>query len=549
VSAANPTGIPTPLPSPELPAGRARLVVTGFMGTGKTTVGREAARLLGMPFVDLDEVIERRSAASVTETFATHGQEAFRALERDAVADAARLSGAVVATGGGAPVDRASFAALADGSTVAVLRCEPGELLVRLGDAASRPLLAPDPAGRIRDLLAERDDAYRAAGDPLDTTGRSSEEVAAEAAERHRAGAGRPADVRVAVETASRRYHVLIGDGTADRVAEAIPSGAGLAAVVCDGAVLASTGDRVAKSLKDAGVQVETIALPPGEAAKTLDIVAGVWDRFREAGLTRGDVVVAVGGGAALDAAGFGAATFARGVALVNVPTTLLAMVDASVGGKTGIDHGAVKNLVGAFHQPTAVIADPTTLDGLPVPDLRCGLAEAVKSFVLASPLALDVLESVPLDRDGVPTHLEWVIEQAVRVKAAFVSLDEEDRGPRHALNLGHTFAHGIESASGFRVPHGEAVAVGMIAAARLGAAAGVTDPGLAGRLVALVGRFGLPTQVPAGLDRDGIMEGMASDKKRRAGRAVFVVPAPGGAALLDGVDPTEAIAALEARR
>jgi 3-dehydroquinate synthetase len=252
-------------------------------------------------------------------------------------------------------------------------------------------------------------------------------------------------------------------------------------------------------------------------------------------------VVVAVGGGAVLDVAGLAAATYARGVALVNVPTTLLAMVDAGLGGKVAIDHGAAKNLVGAFHPPRLVLADPAVLRSLPDRELRSGFAEIVKAAVLASPLLLDVLE-----REDVGDRLEWVVEQAVRVKAGYVAADSRDRGLRRSLNLGHTFAHAIEAASEYRVSHGEAVACGLIAAARLGAHHGVTDPRLEGRLHAILERLGLPTLAPEQLDRARLLEAIAADKKRRSGHAAFVVPASGGAALLEGVDPAEAMSCLK---
>jgi 3-dehydroquinate synthase len=276
--------------------------------------------------------------------------------------------------------------------------------------------------------------------------------------------------------------------------------------------------------------------------------VAGVWRRFVELGIDRTSVVVGVGGGAALDAAGFAAATFARGVPLVNVPTTLLAMADAGVGGKTAIDHGEAKNSVGAFHHPKLVLADPATLTSLPARDRRAGLAEVVKMAATASPLVLEVLEgSIPgrpeASTGGVPPALlPWVVEQAVRMKAAYVAEDAGDSGLRHTLNLGHTVAHGVESASHFAVSHGEAVAIGVVAETRFGESMNVTPEGTAARLEALLARLGLPTAPPGGVDRADIVAAMGSDKKRRAGRTVVVVPTSEGAALLEDVDPADVV-------
>lgn len=557
----------TDLPAPPLPPGRPLLVVTGFMGTGKTEAGRRAARLLGLPFVDLDEVVARRAGRPVPEVFALEAEEGFRRRERQAVLEAARLSGAVVATGGGAPLHRASFGELARAGRVVVLEAHPEELERRLAlpEFAGRPLLWPDPRARIRALLAERAPVYAAVGEPLDTSGLGPEEVA------HRLAARYPGPsrglLRVEVAGPGGPYPVLVGPGALASLASELTGllrpGAPVA-VVADGTVEDTVGREVAELLVGAGLEVRLrVGLPPGEEAKSVSVVAGLWERFARAGLDRTGVVVAVGGGAALDTAGFAAATYARGVRLVNVPTTLLAMVDASVGGKVGIDHAGVKNLVGAFHHPALVVADPLVLRTLPGRALRWGLAECVKAAVLASPLVLEVLEegagslAEAGPEEGRGSHpdgdrarerlatLAWVVEQAVRIKAAYVAADPEDRELRHSLNLGHTFGHGIEAATGYAVPHGEAVAVGLLAAARLGARAGVADPALEARLRRLLQALDLPTTPPEGLDPGRVAAAMAGDKKRRAGRMVFVVPAPGGAALLHDVPLEEALDVL----
>jgi shikimate kinase / 3-dehydroquinate synthase len=539
----NRVDLPAPIPAP----GRPLLVVTGFMGTGKTEAGRRAAAGLGLPFIDLDEVIGHRAGRPAPAVFSELGQTAFRALERAAVTDATRLSAAVVATGGGAPVDP-KFAALARIGEVAVLSCDPDELATRLGDGSGRPLLGPDPRRRIRELLADRARAYAAAGPALDTTGSSPEEVAAILAQRYqsRVPAGSPAVVTLPAETTD----VLIGTGTlgalGPEAAGRVP-GARTAAVIAD-ATVGGTARRAAASLAGTGLRVIRVDLPPGEEAKTMAVVGEVWSRLREGRVEPTDLVVAVGGGAALDAAGFAAATYARGVALVNVPTTLLAMVDAAVGGKVAVDHAGVKNLAGAFHHPRLVVADPDALVALPARERRAGLAEVVKAAVLASPLLLDLLElRGPVIRSE--DDIEWLVEQAVRIKAAYVSRDPRDGGIRRSLNLGHTFAHAIEAASGHTVPHGEAVAAGLVAAARLGARAGVTEPELAGRLADLLEALGLPATPPPELPPDALLEAMAADKKRRSGWAVFVVPAVGGAALLEGVEEREALASLRPER
>jgi shikimate kinase/3-dehydroquinate synthase len=421
-------------------------------------------------------------------------------------------------------------------------------LAERLRAGSGRPLLAGDPEGRMRALLDGRAASYGRAGEALDTSDLTPERVADELARRYRRRVSNddpsvdvPAAGAVGAPAGASAF--VIAPGALHRLGEllteALPETRSVA-VAFDPAV-ASVAATVAEALRTAGVDVRvSVPLPSGEAAKTAAAVGSLWSALAAAGLDRTGAVVAVGGGATLDAAGFAAATFARGVPLVNVPTTVLAMVDAAVGGKVGIDHAGIKNSVGAFHPARLVVADPNALATLPERARRAGLAEAVKAFVVASPIALDALPALDLDRD-----LLWVVEQAVRIKAAFVAVDPFDTGARHALNLGHTFAHALESATGFDMPHGEAVAVGLVAAARLGAALGVTPPELEHRVARTLAAIALPTVPPSGLDRDALLRAMAGDKKRRGGGPVFVVPTGDGVELVDGLDAPSAVEAL----
>lgn len=527
-----------PLPAPPLAGGRANLVLAGFMGTGKTAVGREVAAELGLPFLDLDDAVARQAGRSVAEIFATEGEAGFRARERLALRDAACLSGTVIATGGGAPLQRASFAPLAASALVVLLTADPDEIARRLGEAQDRPLLRGDVRARIGELLDARRTEYGRLGTPVVTTGRAVGDVAREVAQRYRE-AQTAGPVSLTVPTGGTTTRVIVGHGvlahSAGALREALP-GTVRAAIVTDSAVAETHAAAVADALREAGIEpVGPITLPAGEGAKRADVLAWLWDRLRDEDLDPSAAIVAVGGGSALDVAGFAAATYARGLPLVNVPTTVLAMADASVGGKVAIDHAGAKNLVGAFHPARLVIADPAACATLPTEVLRQGLAEVVKSLVLAAPAALALAADAPLD---------WSVEQSLRVKAAYVAADPLDRGVRRALNLGHTYAHAIESASDYLVPHGDAVAIGLVAAARLGAFLGTCDPSLAVHVADVLQRLGLPTVAPP-LDEDRLLAALSADKKRAAGKARFVVPAEGGAALVTGVDPREALAML----
>ena len=529
----------TPLVAPPLPEGRPNLVLAGFMGTGKTTVGRAAAAELALPFLDTDDAITTARGRSISAIFAEESETGLRRYEAAAVADAAHLSATVVATGGGAPLDRDGFAALARSGVTVVLRAGATELARRLGASWERPLLMSGGEHRVAELLQARSPVYEALGGRLETEGRRLGAIVDEAVARYRSSA-RAGPLRLEIACGGEApTRVIVGDGaiseSASALRDALP-GARRAAVVADGAVIASHAADVIEVLRAAGIEpVGPFGLPPGEAAKHVDVLATLWDRFHEAGLDPSAAVVAVGGGAALDVAGFAAATYARGIRLVNVPTTVLAMADAAVGGKVAIDHAGAKNLVGVFHPAVLVIADTSTCATLPPAVRRQGLAEIVKCLVLIAPTALEV---------AADASLAWGIEQALRAKAAFVSADPRDRGIRRALNLGHTFAHAIESASSHTVAHGDAVAIGLVAAARLGARLGMCDAALADRVATVLEHLGLPTAAPA-LDPSLLRRALAADKKRAGGAVRFIVPAPGGAALVSGVDADAALGSL----
>lgn len=531
----------TDLPAPPLPRGRPNVILTGFMGTGKSTSGPPAAELLRMLYVDLDRRQERIAGMPLPRIFEELGEPAFRDIERQALREAVALSGAVIASGGGAaPLHPKEYAALAEGNVAVVLTSTPEAIARRVGDASDRPLLTADPEAQIRALLAERAEAYAAAGAQLETTDVPPEETAREIVGLYRKRV--PDEITIVEVAAPGHGPVLIGKGILSRIGEKIASelpDARTAAVVTDPGAGEATA-AVADSISAAGIKVSAFPLPAGEDAKNLTALGDLLTSLREHHVEPTDVVVAVGGGAALDATGFAAATYARGIALVNVPTTLLAMVDAGLGGKVAIDHAGAKNLVGTFHPPRLVVADVDVLRTLADRELRTGLAEIVKAAVLASPMLLDLLDTE--EWDLATPGLEWIVEQAVRIKAGYVAADPRDRGVRQSLNLGHTFAHAIESASGYAISHGEAVAIGLVAAARLGAKHGVTDPALEARLESLLAKLGLPVAPPAQLEPDALLDAVTADKKRRSGRAVFVVPAPGGAALLEELDPADAV-------
>ncbi|MFI7588896.1 3-dehydroquinate synthase [Spongisporangium articulatum] len=323
------------------------------------------------------------------------------------------------------------------------------------------------------------------------------------------------------------RYDVLIGSGLLGLLPQALGGGVRRVFLVHPRA-LRSTAHDLRDALQEHGFRPLTAEVPDAEGAKTVEVLAGCWGELGRAGFTRSDAIVGLGGGAVTDLAGFVAATWLRGVPVVQVPTTLLGMVDAAVGGKTGINTAEGKNLVGAFHPPRAVLCDLAALRTLPSADLRAGMAEVVKAGFIADEAILDLFEADPaaaLDVDG--PQLRELVERSVAVKARVVTDDLREAGLREILNFGHTFGHAVEQVEHFGWRHGEAVAVGMVYAAELGRLAGRTPPELVARVRSVVGHLGLPSTYRG--DRwPALLAAMGRDKKNRGDTVRFVV--------LDGV-------------
>jgi 3-dehydroquinate synthase len=351
-----------------------------------------------------------------------------------------------------------------------------------------------------------------------------------------------PGAVRIPVRLSGERpYDVVVGDGVRAELA-AMVSARTRAAVVHPGALRGMAMDVVA-DLRDHGVEAHPIEVPDGEAAKRLAVAGRCWDELGRLRFTRDDVVVGLGGGAATDLAGFVAASWLRGIDVVHVPTTVLGMVDAAVGGKTGIDVDAGKNLVGAFHQPLAVLCDLTALATLPPVEIRSGLAEVVKAGFIADPVILDLLDADPTGA----AHLPELIERAIRIKAEVVSGDPLEAGRREYLNYGHTLGHAIEKVEGFRWRHGAAISVGMVFAAELSRLTVGLDADVAARHREVLSRVGLPVAYPGAAWPD-LLDAMRLDKKSRGRALRFVVldalAAPG---ILADPDPAVVLAAFAA--
>jgi 3-dehydroquinate synthase len=339
-------------------------------------------------------------------------------------------------------------------------------------------------------------------------------------------------------------YDITIGRGLLVElpalVAAACP--ASRYAVITDSHIAPQFGERLVAQWRDAGLPVELFAFPAGEWNKTRDTWAGLCDKLLAARYGRDAAVIALGGGVVGDIAGFVAATYLRGIPFVQVPTTLLAMIDSSIGGKTGVDVPAGKNLLGAFHQPRLVVVDLDVLGSLPPQQLASGMAEAVKHGVIADADYFTMLER---DHDAVlarePGALERLVRRSVEIKAAVVAADEREQGRRAILNFGHTVAHAIEATAKFAALHGEAVAIGMTYEARLGEALGIAEPGTATRVASLLQRYNLPLDLPDAATVDALMAAMQLDKKARDRAVRFALPETVGRMHADGAGWTVA--------
>ncbi len=502
------------------------LILTGFMGTGKTSVGRAIAERLGRPFVDTDDWIAEHVGKPVRAIFDEDGEDRFRAWEAEACAALSEPRGLVIATGGWTLGLARNREAIRRGGRVICLFANPEAILARLDGTADRPLLVGgDRETKVQTLLNRREPVYRSFAWQVDTTRTSVPEAArhvlalwdsirrAAEPEALYLPMGAPAGA------SGGGTAIVLGSGLADVIGPLLKARGlrGRAALVTDSNVGPLHGDRIARSLALAGFAPVSLHVPAGEASKSLDSVSALYEAFATAEIEREDVVVALGGGMIGDLAGFAAATYLRGLRWVCAPTSLLAMVDSSVGGKVGVDLPVGKNLVGAFHPPLATIDDVDLLNTLPGAEFRSGLAEVVKAGLIADPELFDMIEKGWGD-------LREVVLRTLRVKVDIVRADPFETGRRAALNLGHTIGHAIEAASSYSIRHGEAVAIGLIAESRIAERIGLAAPGLSERIESVARRVGLPAR-RRNLDPASIMSMMRSDKKKRGGRLKFALP------------------------
>ena len=506
------------------------------MGSGKSQVAAALGELWSTSVVDLDKRIEQRAGSSVADIFERRGEAAFRALERETLEQVLAEGAKVIALGGGTVTNTEARRRLLNAGTVVTLRASLHSLSARVGSGRGRPLLAgEDVRSRLSRILIERAAAYAECHAEIETDGRDLASIAQEV---DRVVSEAP----IVVPMGERTYRVEVSPGARHVLAQRARASVkgSHAIVVTDTGVEEPWARRVREELAEAGFQVVPVCLSAGEEHKHIRSIEQIWDAALDAAVDRDALLVAVGGGVVGDMAAFAASTILRGIPLGQLPTTLLAMVDSAVGGKTGIDRPQGKNLIGSFHQPRFVLCDVEVLSTLPLVERRAGLAEVAKSAWLDGEESVALLErrADELVAGDLQATSE-AVRLSVKLKARIVTEDEKESGVRATLNLGHTVGHAIEAAAGFSLRHGECVSLGMVAAFRLAERLGTGDARSFARMRELLNRLGLPTDVDRYLD-DRTLAFIGADKKRKAGKVRFIVPGQPGNTQLSSLSVEE---------
>ena len=526
--------------------------LVGNMGSGKTTVGRLVAQRLQLPFYDLDRQIEQATGQTIANLFAQQGEQAFRELECKMLTQTIFVPRSVIATGGGVVLNERNRRLMRHRGWVIYLRASPETLWQRLQHTTDRPLLRTEsPYETLQAIAQQREPLYKEADWIIDTDALCPEEVADAIVRAFNPTPDAPLIISV-LPSQPHEYPVQVAPGSATSALQAIllriqPT----RVAMLTHPKLRGYADPLHAGFTQNGVPAHLITLPSGERVKSLRVAERLYAQLLEVGCDRGSLLVIIGGGVLGDLGGFVAATYMRGIPYVQIPTTLLAQVDSSVGGKVAVDLPQGKNLVGAFHQPRMTLIDPETLRTLPLRHWRNGFAEMLK-YGAALQVGLwrrlqTMIEAeliTPRRVRKAPTLWTLPIARCVSLKAQIVSDDERDLSGRRALlNFGHTVGHALEAALGYRGwLHGEAIAAGMVAEAEIGRTLGVTPPEIVDELRQTIAQAGLPTQLPAGVDADTLLTHMRHDKKR-AGDSLSIVllEAIGNARLVPNIS-TEAI-------
>ena len=492
------------------------IFIYGPPGSGKSSIGRMLANDINTQFIDLDETIEANTGKTISKIFEEEGENNFRIYESGCLQEAISINRGVIALGGGALLDADNRAKVENAGIVLCVNAAYDDILLRLeNEPNKRPLVSEEIPTKLKDLLESRAGHYASFTYKLENVDKSIEELVWEAqiilGIFHVNGMG-------------SGYDVLVAPGSLEKIGTELKNRElrGPIALVSDKNVADLYAESVIRALQKSGYMVEKLIFPAGESNKTLATVQKLWKSFLDMELERTSTVIALGGGVVGDVAGFAASAYMRGVKWVAVPTSLLAMCDASLGGKTGVDLPEGKNLVGAFHPPSLVLVDPDTLFTLPKIELLSGLAEVIKHGIIADPeLFRMCTESEDLN------DLAWfeIVCRGMAVKINIIQSDPFEQGLRSVLNLGHTLGHAVEQVSEYKLKHGEAVSIGIVAASRLSEYLGIAEMGLTNQIKMALNKVRLPTEIPEDLNIQQVITSMRFDKKRKGGELRFVLP------------------------
>jgi 3-dehydroquinate synthase len=526
-----------------------KIVLTGFMGTGKTSVGKELSRQLGYRFIDTDVLIEEREGKPISLIFKDKGEAYFRKLEQATVEEVSKIRNVVIATGGGIIKNRKNVENLGRRGIIVWLKADPEIILKRvMTEGGKRPLLdVKEPLEEINKLLSERLPLYRQADTSVDTNYITPQETAQEIMEKM------GLDVQgVTVDLNERSYDIVIGSGILQklglRLKEFRPS---RVAIISNKTIFPIYRDTLLRSLREYNIVPEILLIPDGEEYKDFLWTYYIHGELLKARFDRSSLLIAFGGGVVGDITGFVASTYMRGIRYIQIPTTLLAQVDSSVGGKTGVNHPLGKNMIGTFFQPSLVLVDLDTLRTLPKKEFYAGMAEIIKYGIIADEKLFDYLIT---DKEGIISlkdSMVKIIKRSCEIKADVVSKDEKESGLRAILNFGHTIGHAIETVTGYRrFLHGEAVAMGMCAAADIAVRMKIFQRSDAKRIKELVKMYNLPADIPGDLNVRDMINAMEIDKKVKAGKLRFILPeAIGKVRIEEDVDRDVIKEALTARK
>ncbi len=524
------------------------IVLVGMMGAGKTTVGKMLAKQLGKTFIDSDEEIQKRTGVKISHIFDVEGEEGFRQRESSVIQDLIQLDNIVLATGGGAVLKADNREALRKNGVVIYLKSGVYDLWQRTRHDHNRPLLqTANPRAKLQELFEQRDPIYSAVADHIVHTGKQSVQTLIARLIKKINSQNNIVQMRHIMQTINvglgeRSYPIHIGSGVLGHADLLLPHlQHKRAAIVTNTTVAPLYLEQLRNTLQSHGVEIVTIVLPDGEHFKNAENLGKVYDELLAHRCERNTPLIALGGGVIGDMTGYAAATYLRGVPFIQIPTTLLAQVDSSVGGKTGINHLLGKNMIGAFYQPQVVLADITTLNTLSDQHLRAGIAEIIKYGLIRDLPFFEWLEQNMeklLARDT--EALQYAIARSCQNKAEVVGADERESGERALLNLGHTFGHAIENGMGYgNWVHGEAVAAGTMMAADLSRRLDWISAEDVARIRRLFERADLPVDGPL-LGTETYLQLMGLDKKVVGGKIRFVLLKAIGHAVVSGDVPED---------